>query len=737
MRTVQQYYDDNRDKILFDVRALEEYEKETMEASIHYYWEDMIKVLEDNKEEFEAKYSKDTPIYILCYTGQKSEEIEDILDEMGYEAYSLDGGFVAYLRWKFNKYLEQDKESGNSTSEENVKEIERSIVKKFRKPIWRKFTQALNEYDLIQDGDKIAVCISGGKDSMLMAKLFQELKRHGKNNFELVFLVMNPGYNDLNYNVILNNAKILDIPITVFKTEIFDTVVDITESPCYLCARMRRGYLYSKAKELGCNKIALGHHYDDVIETILMGMLYGAQVQTMMPKLHSTNFEGMELIRPMYLIREADIIHWKEYNNLEFIQCACRFTEGCASCGGTGKGSKRAEIKQLIKDLTKVSPYIEKNIFRSVENVNIDTVIAYKKKGQRHSFLDEYDITDDKYAGNAEVDNSENTSKELNKSDINSSGQLSEYHTDETIELGKTGSTQIMPLNKSDINKDDISENTLAKYEKLKSIIKDCGKIAIAFSGGVDSTFLTKVAKDVLGENAVAVTISSILVTDDELKEADDFCKAENIEHLIYNADVLSIPGFENNPPDRCYICKKAIFTNVQNLVGERGISVIAEGTNVDDDGDYRPGMRAIKELGVRSPLKEAGLTKAEIRELSCMLGLKTWNKPSCACLASRFAYGEVINKDKLDMIYSAECYIRSLGFEQFRVRLQDGIARIELRPADIQKFIENGIKDKVSEKLHALGFKYVSLDLDGYRLGSMNEVLNRQERGNNGGSSL
>lgn len=737
MRTVQQYYDDNRDKILFDVRALEEYEKETIEASIHYYWEDMIKVLEDNKEEFEAKYSKDTPIYILCYTGQKSEEIEDILDEMGYEAYSLDGGFVAYLRWKFNKYLEQDKESGNNTSEENVKEIERSIVKKFRKPIWRKFTQALNEYDLIQDGDKIAVCISGGKDSMLMAKLFQELKRHGKNNFELVFLVMNPGYNDLNYNVILNNAKILDIPITVFKTEIFDTVVDITESPCYWCARMRRGYLYSKAKELGCNKIALGHHYDDVIETILMGMLYGAQVQTMMPKLHSTNFEGMELIRPMYLIREADIIHWKEYNNLEFIQCACRFTEGCASCGGTGKGSKRAEIKQLIKDLTKVSPYIEKNIFRSVENVNIDTVIAYKKKGQRHSFLDEYDITDDKYAGNAEVDNSENISKELNKSDINSSGQLSEYHTDETIELGKTGSTQIMPLNKSDINKDDISENTLAKYEKLKSIIKDCGKIAIAFSGGVDSTFLTKVAKDVLGENAVAVTISSILVTDDELKEADDFCKAENIEHLIYNADVLSIPGFENNPPDRCYICKKAIFTNVQNLVGERGISVIAEGTNVDDDGDYRPGMRAIKELGVRSPLKEAGLTKAEIRELSCMLGLKTWNKPSCACLASRFAYGEVINKDKLDMIYSAECYIRSLGFEQFRVRLQDGIARIELRPADIQKFIENGIKDKVSEKLHALGFKYVSLDLDGYRLGSMNEVLNRQERGNNGGSSL
>ena len=202
---------------------------------------------------------------------------------------------------------------------------------------------------------------------------------------------MNPGYNDINYQVILNNAKILDIPITVFKSEIFDTVADIEESPCYLCARMRRGYLYSKAKELGCNKIALGHHYDDVIETILMGMLYGAQIQTMMPKLHSTNFEGMELIRPLYLIREADIIHWRDYNNLAFIQCACRLTESCASCGGTEKGSKRGEIKQLIKDLTKVSPYIEKNIFRSVENVNLDTVIAYKQYGVKHNFLERYD----------------------------------------------------------------------------------------------------------------------------------------------------------------------------------------------------------------------------------------------------------------------------------------------------------------------------------------------------------
>ena len=207
------------------------------------------------------------------------------------------------------------------------REIERSIVKKFRKEIWRRFTKGINDYELIQDGDKIAVCISGGKDSMLMAKLFQELERHGQKNFDVIFLVMNPGYNEENYKRIVDNAEILGVPITVFDSQIFDVVASDVETPCYLCARMRRGYLYSKAKELGCNKIALGHHFDDVIETILMGMLYGGQVQTMMPKLHSTNFEGMELIRPMYLIREEDIIHWCTYNQLEFIRCACRFTE--------------------------------------------------------------------------------------------------------------------------------------------------------------------------------------------------------------------------------------------------------------------------------------------------------------------------------------------------------------------------------------------------------------------------
>lgn len=271
-----------------------------------------------------------------------------------------------------------------------AEDVERSIIKKFKKEIWRKFTKAINEYEMIQDGDRIAVCISGGKDSMLMAKLFQELERHGKKNFELVFLVMNPGYNEANYRLILENARLLQVPVTVFSSEIFDIVADEGDSPCYLCARMRRGYLYSKAKELGCNKIALGHHFDDVIETIVMGMLYGAQIQTMMPKLHSTNFEGMELIRPLYLVREDDIIRWMNYNGLKFIRCACRFTENLAK-GETEKGSKRFEVKQLIKELKKTNPYIEMNIFRSMENVNLSTVIAYKKDGVKHHFLEEYD----------------------------------------------------------------------------------------------------------------------------------------------------------------------------------------------------------------------------------------------------------------------------------------------------------------------------------------------------------
>ena len=228
---------------------------------------------------------------------------------------------------------------------------------------------------------------------MLMAKLFQELQKHRKVNFELTFLVMDPGYNKDNRALIEHNAKKLGIPITIFDSTIFDVVDTAEKNPCYLCARMRRGYLYSKAKELGCNKIALGHHYDDVIETILMGMLYGAQVQTMMPKLHSTNFEGMELIRPLYLVREEQICKWRDYNELRFLQCACHFTETCSTCHVDGTtSSKRLETKKLIAKLKETNPYVEGNIFKSVENVNLSTVIAYKKDGIRHHFLDEYDV---------------------------------------------------------------------------------------------------------------------------------------------------------------------------------------------------------------------------------------------------------------------------------------------------------------------------------------------------------
>ncbi len=267
---------------------------------------------------------------------------------------------------------------------------ERSIIKTYRKEIWSRFTRAVNDYELIRDGDRIAVCISGGKDSMLMAKLFQELHRHGRQNFELVYLVMNPGYNEVNYQRILDNARLLDVPVTVFESRIFDVVASEETSPCYLCARMRRGSLYSKAKELGCNKIALGHHYDDVIETILMGMLYGGQMQTMMPKLHSIHFEGMELIRPLYLIREADIIRWANFNGLYFIRCACRLTEALAASDEPEMLSKRVKVKELIASLAKEEPVIESNIFKSVENVNLSTVIAYKKDGVRHHFLDDY-----------------------------------------------------------------------------------------------------------------------------------------------------------------------------------------------------------------------------------------------------------------------------------------------------------------------------------------------------------
>ena len=279
----------------------------------------------------------------------------------------------------------------NQEDKEYLEKVEISIRKKYHKQLFSQFAKACKTYELIQDGDHIAVCISGGKDSMLMAKLFQEIQRHRKVNFELTFLVMDPGYNKENRELIESNARKLGIPVTIFESTIFDAVDTIDKNPCYLCARMRRGHLYNKAKELGCNKIALGHHYDDVIETILMGMLHGGQIQTMMPKLHSTNFEEMELIRPLYLVREDDICKWRDYNELHFLQCACHFTETCSSYDEDGKSvSKRLETKKLIAMLKEDNPFVEANIFKSVENVNLSTIIAYKQDGVKHHFLDEY-----------------------------------------------------------------------------------------------------------------------------------------------------------------------------------------------------------------------------------------------------------------------------------------------------------------------------------------------------------
>ena len=271
---------------------------------------------------------------------------------------------------------------------ERYKEIERSIITTYRSRLWSKFMRAIKEYELIKENDRICVCISGGKDSMVLAKLFQELKRHSDVYFEVEYMVMNPGYNQKNLDKIKENLEILNIDAKIFETDIFEIAAMQTKSPCYLCAKMRRGALYNFAKELGCNKIALGHHYDDVIETIVMGMLYGAQIQTMMPKVHSENFEGMELMRPLYLIREKDIKHWRDYNGLEFLQCACKFTEGVKE---EKIGSTRLKVKKLIESLKKEDPQIEANIFKSVENVNLSTIIAYKdKEGNRHHFKDEY-----------------------------------------------------------------------------------------------------------------------------------------------------------------------------------------------------------------------------------------------------------------------------------------------------------------------------------------------------------
>ena len=364
---------------LLDIRSEVEISHGAIPGAIAVKPEEIEKKLKNKELDPEKKQ------VICCSRGKISVEIAEELEEEGYNAESLEGGYVAWLMDVMKE--EMDKDQNN----EKAKEVEQSLRKKFKKKIWSKFTKAINTYELVKPGDKIAVCISGGKDSMLMAKCFQELKVHNKFDFEVKFLVMDPGYSPENRKVIEHNAKKLNIPITIFESDIFESVFNVEKSPCYLCARMRRGHLYHFAKDMGCNKIALGHHYDDVIETILMGMLYSGQIQTMMPKLHSTNFEGMELIRPLYLVREDDIKAWRDYNDLRFIQCACKFTDTCTTCNNEENQSKRIEIKNLISELKKTNRFVEGNIFKSVENVNLNTIVAYKKDGVKHNFLDTYD----------------------------------------------------------------------------------------------------------------------------------------------------------------------------------------------------------------------------------------------------------------------------------------------------------------------------------------------------------
>ena len=357
---------------IIDIRDKEEVQKDEMPGAVY---------VPSDEIETSEKVDLSKKLIICCRIGKISIDVAERLREKGVDAVSLEGGYTA---WLLDSIKRKEAESIS-------RDVEQSIRKKFRKKIWRMFAKAINTYDLVKEGDKIAGCISGGKDSMLMAKLFQELKLHNKFEFEVKFLVMDPGYSPENRKVIEENARKLNIPITIYESDIFESVYNVEKSPCYLCARMRRGYLYKFAKDMGCNKIALGHHYDDVIETILMGMLYSGQVQTMMPKLHSTNYEGMELIRPLYLIREQDIKSWCRYNDLHFIQCACKFTDTCTTCNNEENRSKRVEIKELIKTLKQVNPYVEGNIFKSVENVSLEAIVAYKIDGVKHSFLETYD----------------------------------------------------------------------------------------------------------------------------------------------------------------------------------------------------------------------------------------------------------------------------------------------------------------------------------------------------------
>lgn len=357
-----------------DIRDEAEYELGHIDNAL---WMSISDLLREDRA-----LDKSKAYLLYCKYGTISRELGERLLDEGYRVANLSGGYGQYILMKIK----------SASENERREEIEKSLRKKFKKSVFTPFAKAINDFALIQEGDNICVCISGGKDSMIMAKLFQELKRHNKFPFSVQFLCMDPGYNEYNRKIIEENAKLLGIPLQFFESDIFESVFEIESSPCYVCARMRRGHLYSKAKELGCNKIALGHHFDDVIETVLMGMLYSGQFQAMMPKLHSTNFPGMELIRPLYYVREDDIKHWRDYNKLNFIQCACKFTETCSTCHTDGTtSSKRLETKKLIAELKKTNPFIEKNIFRSTENVSKQTILGLKDKGVKHSFLEWYD----------------------------------------------------------------------------------------------------------------------------------------------------------------------------------------------------------------------------------------------------------------------------------------------------------------------------------------------------------
>ena len=371
--------------VLIDVRNEEDFRAGTIPGAVRIPRSIMLSDDFSLAQALEASGTalrEDSLIVLFCMSGIPSREPADRLCDQGYPVLLLDGGYGNWLLQGMKK------ETGDTEKREQA---EKSLRKRFRHEIMGKFVKAITDYELLKPGDHIACCISGGKDSMLMAMCFRELKRRNKIPFEVSYLCMDPGYSDTTLGMIQTNAAILGIPLTVFRSGIFDAVDNIPKSPCYICARMRRGYLYRHAQDLGCNKIALGHHYDDVIETTLMSILYSGQVQTMMPKLHSTNFEGMELIRPLYLVRESDIKKWRDSNGLHFIRCACHFTDQCSIEDENAGVSRRLEAKQLIAELKKTTPSVEGNIFRSMDNICLSAVTGYKdRRGVRHSFLEDY-----------------------------------------------------------------------------------------------------------------------------------------------------------------------------------------------------------------------------------------------------------------------------------------------------------------------------------------------------------